>query len=82
MFPTKLIFVGDRAADQVFVHAVRDCLGTMRPDNAPTLVVNDVVHPVFVASIGAAKLVKREMESPGGCIESKECYTWRGEDAR
>ncbi len=79
MFPTKLIFVGDRAADRDVVHAVRDCLGAMRPHTVLGLVNDEVIDPVFAASMGAARIVKSEMESAGGCTESKECYIWRGE---
>lgn len=92
-FPTQLILVGDRASDDEFLVILRECLSdwNFRPpvigghdDNNASiskLLEQNFAGPVFAAARGAAILVKAEIESPGGCLESRPyCCAWRGEE--
>ena len=42
--------------------------------------VTTLSTPVSAAARGAVKMVKIAIDSPGGCIESRECYKRRDED--
>ncbi|KAI9696301.1 MAG: hypothetical protein M1820_008224 [Bogoriella megaspora] len=81
---TDLILMGEAALDRGFIKALRRALGENVPKGfehweRPTVKTWDgsELDLTFTASLGAAEIAKRVMESPDGCLEQPYCKLWR-----
>ena len=55
-------------------------MGQDHQDSSDLIFGHNIIDPVSATARGAVKMVKIAIDSPGGCIEPRECYKRRDED--